>query len=213
MVAPSILASDISHLTREIELINNSDADFIHIDVMDGVFVPNMSFGFPIVEGVKKVTKKPLDVHLMIVNPEKYVEKYVNCGADIVNVHYEACIHLHRTVDVIKKLGVKAGVTLNPHTPVHVLENILPYVDLVLIMSVNPGYGGQKLIDETYVKISQLVELREKKNSNAWIEVDGGIMLSNAKKMYDTGVDILVAGTAVFKSNDPVKAIYDIKNV
>ena len=213
MIAPSILASDFGNLTREIEMINNSSADFFHCDIMDGVFVPNISFGFPVLEYVKKYAKKPLDVHLMIVNPDQYIERFHEVGAHILNVHYETCTHLNRTVDAIKKLGMKAGVTLNPHTPVHLLEDIVADFDLVLIMSVNPGYGGQVFIKNSYNKIAALKELIEKKNSKAWIEVDGGVDLSNCRKLYETGVDILVAGTTVFKANDPVKMIQDLKTI
>lgn len=211
MVAPSILASDFGHLANDIEMINGSNADFLHIDIMDGVFVPNISFGFPVLKHVKQYAKKPLDVHLMIVNPDQYIEKFHNVGAHILNVHYEACNHLHRTVHAIKDLGMKAGVTLNPHTPVHLLEDIIADLDLVLIMSVNPGYGGQVFIENTYNKIAALKALIIKKNSNAWIEVDGGVDLSNAGKLYETGVDILVAGTTVFKAKDPVKMVAELK--
>ena len=212
MVAPSILASDFGNLAREIEMVNNSNADFIHCDIMDGVFVPNISFGFPVLEQVKKYAKKPLDVHLMIVNPDQYIERFHEAGAHILNVHYEACNHLNRTVDAIKKLGMKAGVTLNPHTPVHMLEDIVADVDLVLIMSVNPGYGGQVFIENSYNKIAALKELMVRKNSKAWIEVDGGVDLSNCRKLYETGVDILVAGTTVFRAEDPQKMVTDLKN-
>jgi len=211
MVAPSILASDFGNLAHDIEMINKSEADFFHIDVMDGVFVPNISFGFPVLKHVKKHAQKPLDVHLMIVNPDQYIDRFYDVGAHILNVHYEVCHHLHRTIDAIKKKGMKAGVTLNPHTPVHLLEEIIADLDLVLIMSVNPGYGGQNFIENSYRKIAALKELREKKNSKAWIEVDGGVDLSNANKLYETGVDILVAGTTVFGAEDPVKMVHDLK--
>jgi ribulose-phosphate 3-epimerase len=211
MVAPSILASDFGNLARDIEMINGSNADFFHIDIMDGVFVPNISFGFPVLEKVKEHARKPLDVHLMIVNPDQYIDRFKSVGANILNVHYEACTHLHRTVDAIKKTGMKAGVTLNPHTPVHLLQDILQDLDLVLIMSVNPGYGGQVFIENTYSKILALKELREKKNAQTWIEVDGGVDLDNCQKLYNAGADILVAGTTVFKAKDPVKMIADLK--
>ncbi len=212
MVAPSILASNFSNLASEIELINKSEADFLHCDIMDGVFVPNISFGFPVLEYVKKNAKIPLDVHLMIVNPEKYIDRFHEAGANILNVHFEACTHLHRTVEAIKKLDMKAGVTLNPHTPVHFLEDIIADLDLVLIMSVNPGYGGQIFIENSYNKIAVLKELILKKNTKTWIEVDGGVDLDNAAKLYETGVDILVAGTTVFKAENPVKMVSDLKN-
>lgn len=210
-VAPSLLASDFGNLARDIEMINNSDADFFHLDIMDGVFVPNISFGFPVMEHIRKLAKKPLDVHLMIVNPNQYIERFHAAGAHFLNVHYEACTHLHRTVQAIKNLGMKAGVTLNPHTPVHLLEDIIADLDLVLIMSVNPGYGGQSFIENSYQKIADLKELIIKKNAKALIEVDGGVDLNNANKLYCTGVDILVAGTTVFKANNPVETIANLK--
>ena len=210
-VAPSLLASDFGNLARDIEMINNSEADFFHLDIMDGVFVPNISFGFPVIEHIKEYAKKPFDVHLMIVNPDQYVERFNEMGAHFLNVHYEACTHLHRTIQSIKNLGMKAGVTLNPHTPVHFLEDIIADLDLVLIMSVNPGYGGQVFIENSYEKIERLKELIIRKNSPALIEVDGGVDLTNADKLYCKGVDILVAGTTVFKSENPADTIKKLK--
>jgi len=198
LVAPSILAANFNSLGDDIEMINQSDADFIHCDVMDGVFVPNISCGIPVIQSVKKIAKKPLDVHLMIVNPEKYIEDYYHAGASIITVHYEACTHLHRTIHQIKDLGIKASVCLNPHTPVALLEDIIGDLDMVLLMSVNPGFGGQKFIENTYQKIGLLKEMILKKNSKALIEVDGGVNLAIGKKLYQSGVDILIAGSFVF---------------
>jgi len=212
LVAPSILTADFSCLKNEINKINNSEADWVHIDVMDGVFVPNISFGFHLIKTIKKLVSKPLDVHLMIVEPHKFLNEFFEAGADVLTVHYEACKHLHRTVQVIKKMGMKPGVSLNPHTPVDLLEEILPELDLVLIMTVNPGYGGQKFIESSYEKIGRLVKLREKTGSKALIEVDGGVNLSNAKKLVETGVDVLVAGNTVFSSDNPSVTIYALKN-
>jgi ribulose-phosphate 3-epimerase len=211
MVAPSLLSANFGNLQKEIDLINASEADWLHIDVMDGVFVPNISFGFPVLKYVNKLSEKPLDVHLMIVEPQKFIRECKQIGAMIMNVHYEACIHLHRTVDAIHNVGMKAGVTLNPHTPVELLQDIVQDVDLVLIMSVNPGFGGQKFIENTYEKIVRLKELILKKNSNALIEVDGGINLDNAAKLYAVGADVLVAGNAVFKSENPIETIKKLK--
>jgi ribulose-phosphate 3-epimerase len=213
LVAPSILAANFNSLGKEIEMINQSEADYIHCDVMDGVFVPNISFGIPIIQSVKKIAQKPLDVHLMIINPEKYIQEYFNAGASIITVHYEACIHLHRTIQLIKTLGIKASVCLNPHTPVFMLEDILSDLDMVLLMSVNPGFGGQEFIENTYQKAAKLKELILRKNSNALIEVDGGVNLMTGKKLYDAGVDILVAGSFVFNSEDPLKSIAALKNL
>lgn len=212
MVAPSLLASDFSHLARDIEMVNKSDADWFHLDIMDGVFVPNISFGFPVMSHIEKLAQKPLDVHLMIVEPEKFLKDFKDAGTYLLNVHYEACVHLHRTVDEIKNLGMKAGVTLNPHTPVHVLEDIIEYLDLVLIMSVNPGFGGQQFIYNTYQKIHQLKKLIFARKSNALIEVDGGVDISNAKTLYEAGANVLVAGTTVFKSKNPVETIKQLKS-
>jgi ribulose-phosphate 3-epimerase len=211
MVAPSLLAADFSNLSKDIDIVNRSEADWLHLDIMDGVFVPNISFGMPVVEAVKKLAKKPLDVHLMIVQPEKYITAFRDAGADLLNVHYEASPHLHRTVQEIHNAGMKAGVTLNPHTPVSLLEDIIEMVDLVLIMSVNPGFGGQKFIKNTYTKVEQLRNLIEKKNSKALIEVDGGISTDNSAQLYNAGADVLVSGSFIFKSNDPGKIISELK--
>ena len=213
LVAPSILTADFSCLKNEINMINNSEADWVHIDVMDGVFVPNITFGFHLIKNIKKLSSKPLDVHLMIVEPHKFLEEFQKSGAYMLTVHYEACKHLHRTVQVIQNLGMKPGVSLNPHTPVHLLEEILPELELVLIMTVNPGYGGQKFIESSYKKIDKLVKLREKTGSKALIEVDGGVNLSNAKKLIEAGVDVLVAGNTVFSSDNPSETIRALKNL
>jgi ribulose-phosphate 3-epimerase len=213
LVAPSILAADFNVLGKEIEMINQSDADFIHCDVMDGVFVPNISFGLPIIQSVKKTAKKPLDVHLMIVNPEKYIEDYFNAGAAIITVHYEACTHLNRIIHQIKSLGIKASVCLNPHTPVSLLEDILIDLDMVLLMSVNPGFGGQNFIENTYRKVETLKELILKKNTNTLIEIDGGVNLETGKKLFSAGTDILVAGSFVFKSENPIYTISSLKTL
>ncbi|TCO06831.1 ribulose-phosphate 3-epimerase [Natronoflexus pectinivorans] len=211
LVAPSLLAADFTNLKRDIEIINNSEADWLHMDIMDGVFVPNISFGIPVVEAVHSISKKPLDVHLMIVQPERYIETFKNAGAHLLNVHYEACSHLHRTIESIHNAGMKAGVTLNPHTPVHLLEEIITDLDLVLIMSVNPGFGGQKFIPGSFEKIRKLKELILKRNSKALIEVDGGVDDTNAKALAEAGVDVFVAGSYVFKSENPAEAIKKIK--
>jgi len=213
LVAPSILTADFSCLKNEINKINDSEADWVHIDVMDGVFVPNITFGFHLIKNIKKLASKPLDIHLMIVEPHKFLNEFYEAGADVLTVHYEACKHLHRTVQVIKNLGMKPGVSLNPHTPVDLLEEILPELELVLIMTVNPGYGGQKFIESSYEKISKLVKLREKTGSKALIEVDGGVNLSNAKKLVEAGVDVLVAGNTVFGSDNPSETIRALKNL
>lgn len=213
LIAPSLLASDFSNLSSEIEMINRSEADWLHLDIMDGVFVPNISFGIPVLESIKDKCQKPMDVHLMIVEPDRYIEAFKNAGANIYNVHYEACNHLHRTLQSIHKAEMKAGVTLNPHTPVALLEDIIADLDLVLLMSVNPGFGGQKFIPNTYNKIKQLKELVLKKNSKALIEVDGGVDHSNAKTLINAGADVLVAGSYVFKSENPTKTIADLKNI
>lgn len=212
LIAPSILAADFNHLYDDIIMLNESEADWIHFDVMDGVFVPNISFGLPVIEHVYKIAKKPLDVHLMIVEPHKYIKDFKQAGAFILNVHYEACNHLNRTVNEIKEMGMKAGVTLNPHTSISLLGDIITDVDLVLIMSVNPGFGGQEFIENSYERIKKLKELIVKKNSNALIEVDGGVDTDNAGKLYEAGVDVLVAGTTIFDSPDPKQMIADLKN-
>lgn len=206
-----MLASDFTYLSKDINMVNESEADWFHLDIMDGVFVPNISFGFPIVKAIAKLAKKPLDVHLMIVQPEKYIETFKEAGANWLNVHYEASPHLHRTVQAIKKAGMKAGVTLNPHSPVALLTDIVAEVDLVLLMSVNPGFGGQSFIDNTYSKIDTLKNLILQKKSHALIEVDGGVDTSNAAKLYGTGADVLVAGSFVFNAQEPSLAIHQLK--
>ncbi len=213
LIAPSILASDFANLEREIKMINESQADWIHVDVMDGVFVPNISFGFPVVEAVKRHATKPLDVHLMIVQPERYVETFCHAGASSITIHAEACPHLHRNIQQIKALGCKAGVALNPHTPVSVLENIIGDLDMVLIMSVNPGFGGQKFIPNTYRKIEHTRKLIDDHNSKALIEIDGGVNQDNAKALLDAGANVLVAGNFVFSSPDPKGVIARLKAI
>ena len=210
-VAPSLLACDFGNLRDDISMVNESEADFFHCDIMDGVFVPNISFGFPVLEYVKKYAEKPLDIHLMIVNPENYLQRYKEAGADILTVHWEACTHLHRVIEEIKNLGMKAGISLNPHTPVLLLEDILHDIDLVLIMSVNPGYGGQKFIERSYSKITRLRQMCDTAKPDTMIEVDGGVDLTNAGKLYEAGVNILVAGTTVFQADNPKKMISDLK--
>ncbi|SFD80397.1 ribulose-phosphate 3-epimerase [Thermophagus xiamenensis] len=212
MVAPSLLSADFTNLAKDIEMVNRSEADWFHLDIMDGVFVPNISFGIPVVEAVNKLAKKPLDVHLMIVQPERYIEAFKKAGADLLNVHLEASTHLHRTVEEIHKNGMKAGVTLNPHTPVHLLDDIIEMVDLVLIMSVNPGFGGQQFIENTYRKIERLRNMVDKSNSKALIEVDGGVTLDNAANLYRAGADVLVSGSFIFNSSDPLQTIAQLKN-
>ena len=207
IIAPSILSSDFLNLGKDIEMLNNSKAEWIHIDVMDGVFVPNISYGIPILKAVRRATKKILDVHLMIVQPERYFEAFRDAGADSITFHYEASIHLHRSVSLLHELGIKAGVVLNPHTPVNVLSEILSELDMVLIMSVNPGFGGQKFIENTYQKVSTLKKMIESTGKDILIEVDGGVDLANAGKLIQTGVDVLVAGNTVFTSADPKATI------
>ncbi|MCX6231389.1 MAG: ribulose-phosphate 3-epimerase [Bacteroidetes bacterium] len=206
-VAPSLLSANFACLEKDIEMLNQSQAGWFHIDVMDGVFVPNISFGPPVIKHIKKLAKKPLDVHLMIVDPDRYYQVFKDAGADILTIHYEACTHLNRSISAIKKLGIMAGVVLNPHTNVNLLENIIMDVDLVLLMSVNPGFGGQKFIENTYRKISQLKEMTEKYSPKCLIEVDGGVDVNNAAELYQTGADVLVAGNSVFSSNNPIEAI------
>jgi len=205
IIAPSILAADFNNLGKEIEMINRSEAGYIHFDVMDGVFVPNISFGIPVIEHVNKIAHKPLDVHLMIVNPDGLIKPFAKAGASIITVHYEACTHLHRTIQLIKKQGVKASVCLNPHTPVAVLEDII--LDMVLLMSVNPGFGGQIFIENTYKKVRQLKALIEKNNPDCLIEVDGGVNFETGKKLFENGADVLVAGSFVFSSKNPAETI------
>lgn len=211
-VAPSMLSADFNNLARDIEMVNQSEADWFHLDIMDGVFVPNISFGFPVIEHIAKLARKPLDVHLMIVDPDRYLERFRDAGANILTVHWEACTHLHRTLTQIKTLGMKAGVSLNPHTPVELLEDILPETDLVLIMSVNPGFGGQKFIKESLPRISRLRSMIDKGGFNTLIEVDGGVGANNAGQLFNAGANVLVAGNAVFKSENPTETIRLIKN-
>ena len=213
LIAPSVLAADFANLQRDIEMINDSNADWFHIDVMDGVFVPNISFGMPVMAAMKKHTKKPMDVHLMIVNPDQYISTFKKVGADILTVHIEACTHLHRTLQTIKAEGMKAGVALNPHTPIHLLEDVIKDIDLVCIMSVNPGFGGQSFIENTYAKVKQLKALITKKGASTLIEIDGGVNIHNAKTLIDAGADVLVAGSFVFKSDDPSGTIKKLKSV
>lgn len=212
-IAPSVLSCNFLHLQSEIEMLNKSDADWIHCDVMDGVFVPNISFGFPILEKINEVATKPLDVHLMIVNPDQYIAQVKAIGAYIMNVHYEACTHLHRTVSAIREAGMKPAVTLNPHTPVHLLEDILPEVDMVLLMSVNPGFGGQKFITQSLKKVSKLKEMILRQNLNTLIEVDGGVNMQTGKQLLEAGADVLVAGSAIFATANPSETIAQMKGL
>jgi ribulose-phosphate 3-epimerase len=211
LVSPSLLSADFSNLAKDISLINSSAADWIHCDIMDGVFVPNISFGFPVVDTIKKIARKPLDVHLMIVDPDRYLSRWKETGADILTVQYEACTHLNRTVSEIRNLGMKAGVAINPHTPVSLLKNTLPYIDMVLIMTVNPGFGGQSFIMECYNKIAELRKMIDEGHHKVLIEVDGGVDTKNARKLVETGVNVLVAGNTVFNSKDPVETIRKLK--
>ncbi|MDA3906598.1 MAG: ribulose-phosphate 3-epimerase [Bacteroidales bacterium] len=212
MIAPSLLSANFANLEKDIQMLNKSEADWIHLDVMDGVFVPNISFGLPIVSTVKKLTNKSLDVHLMIVKPENYFEAFVQAGADYISFHLEASTHVRRSIQLLKKLGVKAGIVLNPHTPVSLLEDVIDELDYVLLMSVNPGYGGQRFIEQTYSKIEKLKQLIKESYSNALIQVDGGVNTENAKALYKAGADVLVAGNAVFSAQNPVETIAQIRN-
>jgi ribulose-phosphate 3-epimerase len=211
LIAPSVLSANFGNLNKDIELINRSDADWFHLDVMDGVFVPNISFGFPIIKAIKKLSTKPLDVHLMIVNPDNYTLAFKEVGADILTVHLEACSHLHRSIQNIKNLGMKAGVAINPHTPIESLKDIISDIDLVCLMSVNPGFGGQKFIENTFEKVRDLKILIEQKKSNALIEIDGGVDLKNYKKLIESGANVLVAGNTVFNSENPTETIKLLK--
>lgn len=213
LIAPSILSADFANIQRDVEMINKSKADWFHVDIMDGMFVPNISFGFPVIKAIKKHATKPLDVHLMIVDPDRYLQTFKDAGADILTVHYEACPHLHRTIQAIKALGMKAGVAINPHTSVNLLIDIITDIDLVLVMSVNPGFGGQKFIENTYHKISLLQEIIRTTKSKALIEIDGGVDLKNYAKLIDTGANVLVAGNTVFSSANPTQTISDLKKI
>ena len=213
LVSPSLLAANFGNLDSDVMMVNKSEADWIHLDIMDGVFVPNISFGFPVIKAVKKVALKPLDVHLMIVDPDRYLSQFCEAGANHLTVQYEACTHLNRTVAEIRNLGMKAGVAINPHTPVMLLKNILPYIDMVLIMTVNPGFGGQIFIKESYNKIIELRHMIDTGHYNVLIEVDGGIDTANAIDLVEAGANVLVAGSSVFKSKDPIKVISRLKNL
>lgn len=213
IIAPSVLAADFGNLQRDVEMINNSEADWFHIDIMDGVFVPNISYGMPVLDAINKHAKKILDVHLMIVDPDRYIKTFKDLGTDILTVHYEACTHLHRTIQAIKAEGMKAGVALNPHTNVNVLEDVIQDLDLVLVMSVNPGFGGQSFIENTYDKVRKVKAMIEAKGASTIIEIDGGVTSKNAKALVDAGADALVAGSFVFKSENPTATIAELKEI
>lgn len=213
LIAPSVLAADFANLQRDVEMLNQSEADWIHVDVMDGMFVPNISFGLPVISAIKKHATKPLDVHLMIEQPDRYLADFKKAGADIISVHYEACPHLHRTLQAIKELDCQAGVALNPHTPIELLEPILNSIDFVVIMSVNPGFGGQKFIQETYQKVEKLRKMIQEKGTSTKIEIDGGVNARNAKDLLNAGANVLVAGSFVFNSENPVETISNLKNI
>jgi ribulose-phosphate 3-epimerase len=212
LVAPSILSADFANLQRDVEMINNSQADWFHVDVMDGMFVPNISFGFPVVKATKQHATKPLDVHLMIVDPDRYLKEFVAAGADSITVHYEACPHLHRTVQAIKQLGCRAGVAINPATPTALLKDIIADVDLILVMSVNPGFGGQSFIEHTYTKVAEVKAMSANINPNLFIEVDGGVGSQNISKLIQAGANVFVAGNSVFSADEPDQAIYQLKH-
>lgn len=212
LIAPSILSANFAKLQKEIEMVNTSSADWFHLDVMDGVFVPNISFGFPVIKAIKKLAEKPLDVHLMIVEPDRYTQTFKEAGADILTVHIEACPHLHRSIQNIKSFGMKAGVAINPHTNINLLEDVISEIDLICLMSVNPGFGGQKFIENTYEKVTHLKQLIAKKNCNTLIEIDGGVDLNNYKKLIACGANVLVAGNTVFSSDNPSETIKQLKS-
>lgn len=212
ILAPSILSADFANLQRDVEMINQSLADWIHVDVMDGVFVPNISFGFPVIKAIKKHSKKPLDVHLMIVKPENYISQFRDAGAETLSIHFEASVHLHRSIQQIRLAGMKVGVAINPHTPVSMLEPIIAEIDLICLMSVNPGFGGQKFIESTYARVAELKEIIKRNQSSAKIEIDGGVDLNNAARLIQTGADVLVAGNTVFSSANPSQTIAQLKS-
>jgi len=211
LIAPSMLSADFGNLAQQVDMVNKSDADWIHLDIMDGVFVPNISYGFPVVKAISRIARKPLDAHLMIVDPDRYFENFSELGVKYLSVHYEACTHLHRSLQKIKSLGMKAGVALNPHTPAHMLYEIVPYTDFILIMSVNPGFGGQSFIENTYRKLRKVKEIVNELAPGCLIEIDGGVSKSNASLLAEAGADVLVAGNSVFGADDPISAIRDLK--
>ena len=213
LIAPSVLAADFGNLQRDLEMINNSEADWFHIDIMDGVFVPNISYGMPVLETIQKHAKKTIDVHLMIIDPDRYIKTFASLGANVLSVHYEACTHLHRTLQAIKAEGMKAGVAINPHTPVSLLEDLINDIDVVCVMSVNPGFGGQSFIEKTYQKVQQLKEIITRNNASTLIEVDGGVTNKNAKQLAEAGADVLVAGSYVFKAENQIETIADLKKI